>query len=138
MLLNRVSVSSKRRLTLAKKTSVFIKQSLCLNQTGHLYMFDFTIRILYAVMSQPCPKPRGGSATKRARLPICPEPHGPQVVTGLPRLVYLEVTFVENYLSAKLSQGNLKEFVIFVNMSQSCFNAYKAFKGLNLHFNSYI
>ena len=39
---------------LQRETPVFIKQSFCLNQTGHLYMFDFTIRILYAVMSQPC------------------------------------------------------------------------------------
>ena len=37
-----------------RKTSVFIKQSLCLNKTGNLYMLDFTICIPYAVMSQPC------------------------------------------------------------------------------------
>ena len=36
-----------------RRTFVFNKQSLCLSQTGHLYMFDFTIHILYAVMSQP-------------------------------------------------------------------------------------
>ena len=39
-----------------RKTSIFIKQSLCLNQTGHLYMFDFSICILYAVMLNPGPR----------------------------------------------------------------------------------
>ena len=33
---------------------IFICIFICLNQTGHLYMFDFTIYILYAVMPQPC------------------------------------------------------------------------------------
>ena len=33
----RISVSSIQGITLAKKTSVTMKQGLCFNQTGHLY-----------------------------------------------------------------------------------------------------
>ena len=51
--INRVSISSKQRLTLEKKTSVFIKQSLCLSQTRPLCMLEITTCILYAVLSQP-------------------------------------------------------------------------------------
>ena len=38
---------------LQRKNYVFINESVCLNQTGHLYMFDFATCIHYAVMSQP-------------------------------------------------------------------------------------
>ena len=54
VLLNRVSLSSKRRLTLEKKDIRLIKQSLCLNQTNPLCMFKITTRVLYVVSSQPC------------------------------------------------------------------------------------
>ena len=53
VLLFRVLYLPNRGSLWQRKTSVFIKQSLCLNQTGHLYMFDFSIRNLYAFMSQP-------------------------------------------------------------------------------------
>ena len=46
-----------RSLLLQRKTSVSTKQTLCLNKTGHLYVFDFATRILYVVISQPCSHP---------------------------------------------------------------------------------
>ena len=53
MLLNKVSVYSKQRVTPANKDLCLHQTEPLFEPTGHLYMFDFATCILYAVCLNP-------------------------------------------------------------------------------------